>query len=313
MKTLIVLTIFVLADCKNQGSRYGFFRSMERESSDGDTRRVFGGEAADLSAYPAAAALLDRYWTTRCSGAVIASHWALTAAHCVTSRVAYIKYNTRHPTSTDGDHSPVLYLYRHPNYKVVQEDEGRGMDVTLLHHDLGLLRSRDPMILRTPIEPISSLRKFNPSQLDKQEVMVMGFGRTETVLRSSGEELFAVKLQLTFCERGAWFHCVCGMSSASKTERGVCSGDSGGPVVYRGIQIGVTSMGPLECATSRSTPAEGATSVFTTLFNYVDLINATMTDTENTLKKRAMMSGTVTSMVRLQLSMIFMVILVLLV
>lgn len=47
-------------------------------------------------------------------------------------------------------------------------------------------------------------------------------------------------LDLTLCERGAWFHCICGVPG--KIERsaggsGVCSGDSGGPVIYHGIQV----------------------------------------------------------------------------
>lgn len=51
-----------------------------------------------------------------------------------------------------------------------------------------------------------------------------------------GEELFSVKLQLVFCDRGSWFHCVCGVATG-RDRRGVCSGDSGGPVLYRGVQV----------------------------------------------------------------------------
>lgn len=60
-----------------------------------------------------------------------------------------------------------------------------------------------------------------------------------------GEELFGVILQLTFCERGAWFHCICGISDSvgrSQGGRGVCSGDSGGPVLYRGLQVNYFTM-----------------------------------------------------------------------
>jgi hypothetical protein len=63
---------------------------------------------------------------------------------------------------------------------------------------------------------------------------VLGFGRTE---RSTlGEELFLVRLKLVGCERGAWLHCVCGVA-AGRDPRGVCSGDSGGPVLYHGAQV----------------------------------------------------------------------------
>lgn len=87
---------------------------MWSAESELNTRRVFGGAAADLSEFPAAAALLDRYWTARCSAAVLAPQWALTAAHCVSPRVAYVKYNARRPSAPEGDVASVHYLYRHP-------------------------------------------------------------------------------------------------------------------------------------------------------------------------------------------------------
>ncbi|XP_050553526.1 chymotrypsin-1 [Spodoptera frugiperda] len=300
MRAAVVLACALLAGAAGaagaRSSRYGFYRSMlaEQHWADGGaapaghSRRVFGGEATSLSTYPAACVLLDRYWTARCSAAVVAPRWALTAAHCVSPHIAYVKYNARRPAAKEGGLAPVHYLYRHPGYKVVQEDEGRGVDVTLLHHDVGLVRTRNDMTLATnpKLDPIHAMRLYNPMDLKNEEVQVLGYGRTEKSLL--GEELFEVRLRLVLCERGAWFHCVCGVGAARSGDgaRGVCSGDSGGPVLYRGAQVGVTSMGPLECATGRADPAEGATSVFTALYNYADLVNATIHDTDSTLRMR---------------------------
>ncbi|CAH0747805.1 unnamed protein product [Diatraea saccharalis] len=322
MRWLIVAAVLCVAAAAAEGERgrirYGFYRGVggsgvwnaEAELS---TRRVFGGEATDLSVFPAVCALLDRYWSTRCSCAVVAPRWALTAAHCVSPRVSYVKYNARRPTAPDGDVAPVHYLYRHPGYKVVQEDEGRGVDVTLLHHDVGLVRSRVDMVLATPpnTDPLHTMRLYNPVDLKNEQVKVLGFGRTERSVL--GEELFVVRLQLVFCERGAWFHCVCGVA-AGRDPRGVCSGDSGGPVIYKGAQVGVTSMGPMECTpvssntigifdggnSTNSTsslirmPPTGATSVFTSLYNYADLINATIHDTEQALRMRMLPAAAIT-------------------
>ncbi|XP_075991070.1 kallikrein 1-related peptidase b24-like [Anticarsia gemmatalis] len=301
MQAVLVLWLVALGGggCGASGAgepgvrHYTFYRNMASRGwgapPTGESRRVFGGTATELRTYPATCVLLDRYWTARCSGAVVAPRWALTAAHCVSPHIAYVKYNARRPGSPEGDLATVHYLYRHPGYKVVQEDEGRGVDVTLLHHDVGLVRSRTDMVLTStpPLDPLSAMRLYNPLDLREQEVQVLGFGRTET--SQLGEELFEVRLKLVACERTAWFHCVCGVArqeAGVRALRGVCSGDSGGPVMYRGAQVGVTSMGPLECSMANAVPQEGATSVFTALFNYAELVNATIFDTEAALRMR---------------------------
>lgn len=160
-------------------ARYTFYRSMGPprgwgSPTTGETRRVFGGQSAELATYPPTCVLLDRYWTARCSGAVVAPRWALTAAHCVSPHIAYVKYNSRHPASPEGDVATVHYLYRHPGYKVVQEDEGRGIDVTLLNHDVGLVRTRRDMVLaKEPLlEPLRAMRLYNPMDLKQEDVEV---------------------------------------------------------------------------------------------------------------------------------------------
>ncbi|KAJ2938848.1 hypothetical protein O0L34_g18476 [Tuta absoluta] len=255
-----------------------------------ESRRVFGGAVASLNEFPAVAALLDRYWITRCSASVIKPYWALTAAHCVTSHVAYVRYNTGNPSSSAGNTAHALYLYRHPNFKVKQEDEGEGMDITVLHHDLGLIRTRDRMILRTPMSPLKSMGQYKPDELRRYEVTVLGYGKTNDA-QKAGENLYAVKLRMDSCYRDSWLHCFCG-NAIGQEQRGVCSGDSGGPVVYKRVQVGVTSMGPVECVSIRSDLPEEASSVFTSTYHYQNLIQRTINNAEKEIEiKRARMSG----------------------
>ncbi|KAJ0180825.1 hypothetical protein K1T71_002910 [Dendrolimus kikuchii] len=271
-----VVVCALVAAAGADGPRYTFYRSMgDGGRRSGDGRRVFGGEPTTLHAYPAACALLDRYWSVRCSAAVVRPRWALTAAHCVASHVAYVKYNSRRPSSPDGDVAPVLYLYRHPGYRVQRvEDEG-GADVALLHHDVGLVRTRTAMRLASApvVDPLPALRLHDPADFRGEEL----------------HELFGVRLRATPCGRGTWVHCVCGVSAA-RGGRGVCSGDSGGPVLLHGEQVGVTSMGPVECGRARAgagaAPPPGATSVFTALRPYAHLVSATINDTDASLAMR---------------------------
>ncbi|KAI8429338.1 hypothetical protein MSG28_000001 [Choristoneura fumiferana] len=122
---------------------FTFYRSLRRTGA--GTRRVFGG--APAGAWTPACALLDRSLVALCSGAVLAPRWALTAAHCVHPNVAYVRYNGR---SSDDNLAAVHLLYAHPDYRVKHLDEGEGLDVVLLHHDVGLVYTRRDMLLAAP-------------------------------------------------------------------------------------------------------------------------------------------------------------------
>lgn len=59
-------------------------------------------------------------------------------------------------------------------YKVVQEDLGRGADVTLLHHDVGLVRTVDVMRLRTapPLPILRSMATYTLKEVTGEVVQV---------------------------------------------------------------------------------------------------------------------------------------------
>lgn len=62
---------------------------------------------------------------------------------------------------------------------MVLEDEGRGMDVTLLHHDVGLVRTRaDMRLARHPeLPPLGTMSLYDPIDIRNEEVEVGGWPR----------------------------------------------------------------------------------------------------------------------------------------
>lgn len=57
-------------------------------------------------------------------------------------------------------------------YKVHQSDDGNGLDVTTLHHDVGLVRVKDEIQLSVPIAVFSNLRRNNPLDLFNTNIKV---------------------------------------------------------------------------------------------------------------------------------------------
>lgn len=57
---------------------------------------------------------------------------------------------------------------------MLEEDEGRGVDVTVLRHDVGLIRTKQTMTLITPlpVEPIEAMRRYVPYDMKNEEIEV---------------------------------------------------------------------------------------------------------------------------------------------
>lgn len=111
--TLLVLPLLISTSYKTESFQYAFYRDIKAPKLEG-TRRIFGGEPVQLSEFPAVCALIDHYKIVRCTGAILSKFWVITAAHCVTTKVAFIKFNSRWTSDVRSKTSPIMYMYRHP-------------------------------------------------------------------------------------------------------------------------------------------------------------------------------------------------------
>ncbi len=200
-------------------------------------RRIVGGEPADIGDYPFQVALMDGSFQF-CGGTLVNSQWVLTAAHCVEGDVGG-QYDVLIGTANltqGGERVTVQAVRTHPGYDFGFED-----DVAMLRLESPVLYPRS--FLQTPAQP----------ELSEPGLMAtaVGWGRLGSGPNdTSPDELHAVEVPIItneLCEEisftGLGPRTIC--AGGPELGRGVCFGDSGGPLLTPGelgwVQVGVTS------------------------------------------------------------------------
>ncbi|CAG7730086.1 unnamed protein product [Allacma fusca] len=201
---------------------------------------IVGGQRAQQGQFPSMAAIMNN-GRQFCGGSILDSTHVLTAAHCIAhmggtelSRV----------TLQIGDHA--IYSTSdgpHQTKKVSRLSKHKQFSSTTLHNDIAILT------LSSPVTYNSNVRAISPSSSSGSTATVAGWGR----LYDGGmfpSVLYYVNVNIvpnssckqTYGSRapgGIISSMVCAGSRAGDA----CSGDSGGPLMVGGSQIGIVSWG----------------------------------------------------------------------
>jgi len=231
---------------------FALFIPSEKVDAASAQHRIINGTNVPAGKYPWAVALLrtrvaDPTDALLCGGTLIERQWVLTAAHCVNRqepRDLQVAVNLVDLRGT-VERISVDEIIAHSNIARVG------------YSDVALLKLRRPVPASVPT--INVVERGGLPRIGT-ELTAMGWGLTENARISPRLKEATLQLSTTaacnrYTTRFFPAHELCVKSTPSRSQ-GVCSGDSGGPIIARDdtsgelYQIGLTSWGRADCNTN---------------------------------------------------------------
>lgn len=268
---------FTDTESKDDEAKCGITAAMETKSN--DNQRVVGGINADKHAHPWMAYLkmnVGNYGMEyRCGGSLFTDRHIISAAHCFSGyKINYVDVGLgKHDTSTiseDGStwRKTTQYVV-HPNY-----------DDALIMNDIAIVILDEAVTFTEAIRPIC-LPPADGLSLDDKAVTASGWGATSYGGYEADilQEVALTVQSNSDCEddwqkkfNDDYFFIFDSQLCAMKPGKDTCSGDSGGPLIYKGeddeswVLVGITSFG-YKCADP------DVAGVYTRVSKYIGWIN----------------------------------------
>ncbi|XP_065354167.1 CUB and peptidase domain-containing protein 2-like [Calliphora vicina] len=229
--------------------------------------RVVNGTATDITKYPFMVSLRSASGSHSCGASIIAPRWILTAAHCVSGRLPSqlsIQYASTLISANDTNVVNVTRIIMHEGYAPAKS----------YANDIALLELKQSLVYNyKTIAPVTLPDSFFevPQTKEGAPGVLAGWG-----LNATGgyiqKNLQEVNLKIYSDEECKSRHKgdttadqICG--GVDEGGKGQCSGDSGGPLFYKGsVQLGIVSWSIKPCAVA---PYPG---VYTKVSHYIDWI-----------------------------------------
>ncbi|XP_071516902.1 brachyurin-like [Panulirus ornatus] len=219
--------------------------------------RIVGGYEAIPHSWPHQVALFidDGFF---CGGSLISAEWVLTAAHCM--------YGARKAEVVMGAHNIRLVedsqITMTSYYFIVHQY----YDPYWLANDIALIKLPEPVTLSAYVWPVQ-LPSYNVSV--NTIVTPTGWGRTSDSVGGTSDVLRQVDVYVMSnadCNTAFGIITDGNICIDSTGGRGTCNGDSGGPLNYNGVTLGITSFG------SAAGCQAGHPDAFTRVYYFLDWI-----------------------------------------
>ncbi|KAH8295330.1 hypothetical protein KR018_009992 [Drosophila ironensis] len=229
--------------------------------------RVVNGTDSSVKKYPFVVSLRGSSGSHSCGGSIISKQFAMTAAHCTDGRKAEqlsIQFGVTEISANGSNVVKVKKIIQHEDYNPFNH----------YANDISLLMVDEPFPLDGVTVAAVQLPElgFSTPQTDAGgEGVLIGWGLNatggyiQTTLQQVDLKVYSDE-ECTLRHEGntdPLYHICGGVDEGGK---GQCSGDSGGPLIYNGQQVGIVSWSVKPCTVA---PYPG---VYCKVSQYVDWI-----------------------------------------
>ncbi|EDW13953.1 chymotrypsin-2 [Drosophila mojavensis] len=228
--------------------------------------RVVNGTDAAVENYPFVISLRGPSGSHSCGGSIISNQFVLTAAHCTAGRQASelsVQYGVTKIAANGPNVVGVKRIIQHELYNPYNN----------YANDIALLQVQVPFKFDKNVAPVRlpALHFVTPQGNEGGDGTLIGWGLNETggSIQTTLQQVHLKVYSDTECvarhggSTDPAYHICGGVDEGGK---GQCSGDSGGPLLHDGQQVGVVSWSIKPCTVA---PYPG---VYTKVANYVDWI-----------------------------------------